>query len=374
MSNFCILPWIHLEADANGSAKPCCLYEETVGNLNYQSIEEVWNSKELINLREKFHNNERPSLCKKCWDVEDSGGRSKRINELERFDHLMYRSKETGRPPAYLDLKLGRVCNIKCRTCNSFSSSAWTQDEKKLYGKAFNDNELGYWISDDMPVWKELSEILPYIEFIDFSGGEPLLIKKHFELLQKAVDIGCADKISLHYNTNGTIKPTEKMFEIWSKFKYVEIMLSADGIKERFEYLRHPAKWNTFTNTFEIFQRNSHIVHLTICHSVSALNVFYLDEFIDWCERNSIVDHNLYLNIIHEPAYYCIANLPTGLKEKITEHLRNKRCQEIVNFMNSQNRNHFKELLSKTEKLDNIRKETFADVFPEFWEEAEIYR
>lgn len=366
MSNLCILPWIHLEADANGLARPCCLYEDTIGNLNGQSIKEIWNSQELQTLRKKFLNNERPSLCKKCWDVEDAGGRSKRINDLERFNHLMTRVTDTINPPAYLDLKLGRVCNLKCRICNSDSSSKWTEDEIKLYGSPLASDSVGYWIADNMPIWDELVEILPYVEFLDFSGGEPLLIKKHFELLKLAIDKGYAKNIRIHYNTNGTIMPTREMFEIWSNFKYVEIMLSADGISKRFEYLRHPAKWDKFVEVFNRFKANKYL-HTTICHSVNSLNVYYIDEFIEWFENNDIKGDDLYLNVVHSPYYYNIRNLPYYLKKNIAHNISNKAADDIVKFMLSSGGDCLKELLEVTKKIDTLRQEDFSCVFPEVY-------
>ena len=364
MENLCILPWIHLEADANGKAKPCCLYEENIGDLNTQSLSEVWHSKKLEKLRSDFLSGKKPSPCSKCWNLEDSGNVSKRINDLERFDHIKHRVNQEIKPPAYLDLKLGRVCNLKCRICNSRSSSKWVEDELKLYGEPLADNSVGYWIADNMPVWNELIEILPYIEFLDFSGGEPLLIKKHFDFLKIAIEKGYSKNISLHYNTNGTIMPTEKMFEIWSNFKYVEIMISADGIGKRFEYLRHPATWQKFVEIFTEFKSQPNL-HVTICHSVNALNVYYLDEFIDWFEKHDITDDDLFLNVVHSPNYYNITNLPYSVKKEIAKKVVNKNAEKIINFMFSSSASNLDQLLEKTKQLDAIRNEDFSRCFYE---------
>ena len=35
----------------------------------------------------------------------------------------------------FLDLKLGNICNLKCRICGSWSSSKWAQEEIKLGNK-----------------------------------------------------------------------------------------------------------------------------------------------------------------------------------------------------------------------------------------------
>jgi len=365
MNKICILPWIHIEADSNGNAKPCCLYRESIGDFNHQSLKEVWNSKKITNLRNEFLEGKQPSGCQQCWDEEEAGKQSKRQVELERFSHLSNRINNLSYP-AYLDLKLGRVCNLKCRTCNSFSSSKWIKDEKKLYGSAISDNELGYWISDDMPIWNELLEIIPDLEFIDFSGGEPLLIKRHFDFLQEIIDQGYSKNIGLHYNTNGTVMPTDKMLNIWKEFKYVEIMLSADGIGKHFEYLRHPGKWNDFVKVFNTFQTQSNL-HVTICCSISVMNIYYLDDFISWCESKGMEEHDLYLNLIHNPSHFCITSLPSDIKSIITKKITHSAALSIINFMNSHKTENLVNFFKVTDALDKIRKEKFSDTFPEFF-------
>lgn len=367
MKNLCILPWIHLEADPNGKAKPCCLNSETVGDFNTQSFFEIWNSKDLNLLRQDFLNGNRPSSCEQCWKNEDSGIKSKRLTELDRFSKYIPRAtQETIDLPIYLDLKLSKLCNLKCRSCSSHSSSKWASDEKKLFNKVLNNNK-SQWVDDNDSIWKDFENMLPYIEQFDFSGGEPLLIKKHFELLKSAVEKNVSKNITLHYNTNGTIMPTQDMIDTWKKFKNVEIMLSVDGIEDRFEYLRYPGKWQQFIAVFLEFKKHS-FLHVTICHTISSLNILYLDEFISWTECNNIKDYDLFLNILHFQEMYSIVNLPKKVKDIISKNLIHPKTKPIVNFMNSSNeKNLLPTLLNITEKLDSIRREKFSMVFPELY-------
>ena len=52
-----------------------------------------------------------------------------------------------------------------------------------------------------------MDDILPDIKYFEFTGGEPWMIKQHFDLLQRAVDQGFARDIDIHYNTNATQFP-----------------------------------------------------------------------------------------------------------------------------------------------------------------------
>ena len=39
---FCIKPWIHMATYTTGEALMCCVAKEAAGNLNRETIEEIW--------------------------------------------------------------------------------------------------------------------------------------------------------------------------------------------------------------------------------------------------------------------------------------------------------------------------------------------
>jgi MoaA/NifB/PqqE/SkfB family radical SAM enzyme len=380
----CILPWIHLETTATGSIKPCCLFSDSIeidskpASLNTHTVDEIWNSKYMNNLREEFLEGKKPVECRACWGQEAVGKKSKRIVSNEKFSHHEEKYQKPLEQPIYLDLKLGTVCNLKCRSCSTYSSSKWAEDEKKLYGKTFNINLHSQWIDDDSKFWKEIEKILPTIEQFDFTGGEPFLIKKHFDILRKCAELDCAKNIEIHYNTNGTIKPSDEIFEIWKEFKNVDVMFSLDSVEEKFEYLRNPAKWSEVVSVFETFLTHPNI-YTHICYSVSIFNVLYIPEFVKWFNNYNISRDRVYFNIIFNPGYLNIQALPYQAKIKIKEQLEynkfndnyfDNKILEIVNFMFEHDLNLVKttEFRDTTEKLDVIRQESFTKTFPELYE------
>ena len=50
------------------------------------------------------------------------------------------------------------------------------------------------------------------VEHMDFTGGEPFMIEQHFDLLNMPLSLH-AKNISIHYNTNGTIRPPKEIFD-----------------------------------------------------------------------------------------------------------------------------------------------------------------
>jgi organic radical activating enzyme len=65
---------------------------------------------------------------------------------------------------------------------------------------------------------KQVEKEMEHVDKIYFTGGEPTLIKAHWNLLQKFIDSGHAHHISLDYNTNAS-SIRDEYFQIWSKFK-----------------------------------------------------------------------------------------------------------------------------------------------------------
>ena len=43
---FCMMPWVHTHIWPNGNAFPCCMSDSDIvyGNLNDNSLEEIWNN------------------------------------------------------------------------------------------------------------------------------------------------------------------------------------------------------------------------------------------------------------------------------------------------------------------------------------------
>jgi MoaA/NifB/PqqE/SkfB family radical SAM enzyme len=278
--------------------------------------------------------------------------------------------------PTYLDFKLGTVCNLKCRSCSSFSSSKWAADEIKLYQRPMNPNHRSYWIEEQSPIWDDIETVLPSVEHFDFTGGEPFLVKKHFDILKICADRGYAKDITIHYNTNGTVMPTEEMFDIWKQFKNVEIMFSIDGVGDKFEYLRHPGKWDDLLAVFEKV-KSLETFYVNICYSVTIFNILYVKEFVKWFQQYNLPSDRLYFNLIWKPEYLNIKNLSLESKTKIKLYLNSidvndqyfdDRTDELIKFMFDGGENLEQEFLSRTAQLDSIRGEDFSKVFPELAE------
>ncbi len=166
---FCVLPWISLEASPIGTVRPCCLADDEIvddkGNkfeLATANFQDIQNSAHMRGLREQFLAGEQPQTCRKCWSEERSGRTSKRMHTLDRLKHMGISNEWTAdaKPLMFLDLKLGNICNLKCRICGSWSSSQFATEElnqlprdQQKKSHAYTMLRAGSWPRDNPQFW-----------------------------------------------------------------------------------------------------------------------------------------------------------------------------------------------------------------------------
>jgi MoaA/NifB/PqqE/SkfB family radical SAM enzyme len=387
---FCVLPWVSLETSPIGTVRPCCLADdELVDNdghkfdLNTASFGAIQNSNSMRQLRQDFLDQKQPQTCRKCWREERSGRTSKRMHTLDRLKHMLPDQEWTAdaKPLMFLDLKLGNICNLKCRICGSWSSSTFAAEELAQLSpgedKKSNHHYLmlkqGAWPRENPQFWKEIDQVVDQIQYIEFTGGEPFMIQEHFDMLQGLVDRGIAGQIEIHYNTNGTQWP-EQGEAIWRHFKTVEIAFSIDDVGARFEYQRSNAIWSEVETNLALFKqlrvRNNNI-QLQVCTTVNVFNVLYLEDVANWMDQQ---DFNfVYWNMMHDAYYFSISTLPDSVKTAIAAKLSaadvskrtHKEFDNIIGFMNGGASLDGFILRMKVADLDRKRNQNLAKVEPE---------
>ena len=62
----CYEPWWHLVIKTNGTAQPCCLYDEKTENVKKKSLKEIWFGDYFENIRKKILNKRFSKYCSIC--------------------------------------------------------------------------------------------------------------------------------------------------------------------------------------------------------------------------------------------------------------------------------------------------------------------
>ena len=389
---FCVLPWVSLETSPIGTVRPCCLADDEIVdnngnkfNLSTANFLEIQNSNHMQDLRQQFLDGGQPQTCRKCFREERSGRTSKRMHTLNRLKHILEDHTDwtvDAKPLLFLDLKLGNICNLKCRICGSWSSSTFATEELQWVRRGEDRKESphyqmlrdGAWPRENLQFWSEIDQVVDQIRYIEFTGGEPFMIREHFEMLQGLVNRGIAGQVEIHYNTNGTQWP-EGAEEIWRHFKTVEIAFSIDDIGERFEYQRSNAVWTEVVENIERFKdlrRRNNNIQLQACITVNVFNVYYLKYVANWAAQQGF--DFIYWNMMHEAYYFSIATLPESAKAGITAELESahvsestqKEFKKIIEFMNNGASLDGKLLKIRTADFDYKRGQNLVAVEPEY--------
>ena len=391
-NKFCVLPWISLETSPIGTVRPCCLADDEIVDDNgdkFQLINadfsNIQNSKHMKQLRQQFLDGKQPQTCRKCWHEERAGRTSKRMHTLNRLKHILSKEIEwtqDAKPLMFLDLKLGNICNLKCRICGSWSSSTFATEELQWLRRGedrktsphYQMLRAGAWPRENSEFWNQIDQITNQIRYIEFTGGEPFMIQEHFDMLQGLVDRGIADNIEIHYNTNGTMYP-EQAEKIWSHFKTVEVAFSIDDIGSRFEYQRSNAVWSEVCDNIQRFKNlkeKYNNIKLQACITVNVFNVYYLEHVANWAVNQDF--DFIYWNMLHDAYYFSIATLPDHAKQNITRKLQQApvtestklEFQNIIEFMNKGASLDGKLLKIRTADFDYKREQNLVDIAPEY--------
>ena len=399
--SFCMLPWVHMHAFPDGRAYPCCLseYWHPVGDLRKNTMEEVWNQTPYKTMRTNMLADKPCKECTKCYEQEANGFFSMRYDSNRNYGHLINEVKNTqsdGTHPEfkirYWDVRFSNLCNFSCRSCGPIFSSNWYNDHVKLYNR--KPDVLGrdmlrveYTAGDEDAMLEQMVPHIPYLEQVYFAGGEPLIMKEHYFMLEKLIEHGKTD-VRIQYNTNFSelAFKDKHVFDYWKHFKNVSVGASLDASGTRAELMRRGTDWaQTVKNRQRMIEEVPH-VDFYVSSTVSAMNVLHIVDFHkEWTELGLIKAKDWNINICQSPDWYRIDLLPTEFKKnKVIPAYENhiawlepqdslKRAttgyKSLINLLKANDASHllprFKEEISK---LDQVRNENFWITFPELKE------
>jgi sulfatase maturation enzyme AslB (radical SAM superfamily) len=306
---------------------------------------------------------------------EQQGYDSKRIRDNQTYQKIFFhrfKGRELALQSNFNEyyIRLGNHCNLRCTTCTEEFSTGWISENKK-FGLIPGPTVL---IDDNDHLWQHLKDHAKDIAVIQFIGGEPFMMstEPQRDLMKFLAESGHASHIRIKYNTNLTRLPTEQL-PYWPAFKAIEINGSMDGVGDRFEYLRFPAKWSDADRHIDFYKNlkatTTPKLELTVMHTLSLFNIGYVQEMLDYCTDKEIA---VFLNLLEFPNYYNIFNATVPVKQWIKSRIESVDNLVIKNIHNqldqhaSTTNNAY--LLKLINTLDKRRDLDVAQTFPELFQ------
>ena len=390
--NFCMLPWMHLHAYPDGRAYPCCFAFDPypVGNLNNNSLEEVFNGSKMKEMRLNMLNNRPSKQCGKCYDQERAGFFSLRLSSNKHFGHnidLVNSTKPDGSADfiiKYWDIRFSNLCNFACRSCGTWFSSNWYEDHKKLTGSPPPHAKIMRVGRSTDDMWEQMLEQFDHVEQFYFAGGEPLIMEEHYRIL-KELDRRKMYHVRLIYNTNFSklIFKDMDVLELWNKFDSVSVGASLDAEGERAELMRKGTIWKDILDNRKRMKIISPKTDFYISATVGLINSLHVADFHrSWVDQDLIKPQDFNFNLLQYPLWQRMDLLPMEYKvqvqTKFEEHIKwlkpidpltraTKGFQSALTWMNQKdNTNHLNLFFSNMRKYDNIRNENILSTFPEW--------
>ena len=398
---FCMLPWMHMHAFPDGRVYPCCLaeYFHPVGDLRKNTMAEVWNQDRYKTMRQNMLQDKPCTECTKCYEQEQHGAFSMRNDANRNYGHMIQEVEQThedGYHPEfkirYWDVRFSNLCNFRCRSCGPIFSSNWYNDHVKLYGVVPDVlkrpmERVEYTTGNEDTMLAQMEEHVPYLEQVYFAGGEPLIMKEHYYLLEKLIAAGKTD-IRLQYNTNFSelAFKDKHVFEYWKHFKNVSVGASLDAMGPQAELIRKGTDWRQTVENRERMMREVPHVDFYVSSTVSSMNVLHvLDFHRAWTRLGLINAKDWNINLCQSPDWYRPDIFPTWFKEQriypaYEEHIAwlepqdslrraTTGYQSLVSLMKGNDASaQWPRFVEETAKLDTIRDENFWTTFPEFKE------
>ena len=240
----CHRPWQEMIIDADGSVNPCCYwsaygnYNQTLGNINQDSLEDIWNNENYATLRKHMAAGDLAAAgCENCFaikqglelnllydeDCEDINSDSAYTKNIQLLKHEV----STGASileasPTLIAIAPSHHCHLRCLHCSQ-------EPTRNL--KLEKEDALEQVLS--------LQDVLVRLNAV---GGEPFILPVWRNFLR---DFDRENNQFLCFSTctSATVVP-EDIFDNLKKFKSVNINVSVDGTGSVYERVRVRGKWD----------------------------------------------------------------------------------------------------------------------------------
>ena len=312
---FCMAKWMHTTIHLlNGTTHSC--YLPPVHPIPLNEIEKdpaaLHNTSHKKQQRKQMLEGQRPKECSMCWAIEDlpqahvsdrilRGSESWTTPYFEEVKRLPWNGNIL---PTYVEVSFSSLCNLKCSYCSPHVSTKWHEEIKQHgpYKLTYNYQDtkalakIGLMPIEDEDnnpyidaFWKWWPELYPRLKVFRITGGEPLMSKHTFKVLDW-IDQNPNPNLELDVNSNLSVPDgvfdrfMERAESIANsgKIRCLSIHTSLDTYGAQAEYIRNGLNFEKFQKNVHRFLERVPNGHLSFMSTFNALSIANYKLFLDW--------------------------------------------------------------------------------------------
>lgn len=426
--SFCVAKWkqvsMHLQNGMNHSCHHPPTHVVPISEIK-SNFTALHNSEYKKQQRKLMLEGFRPKECDYCWRIEDNGKGlySDRIYKsasewsYSYIDEIANKRWDDNIDPSYVEVSFSNVCNFKCSYCAPHISSKWMEEIEKYgpYPTTDRYNNLDWLRSKNMlPIpnreenvyvdafWAWFPTMYKNLQRLRITGGEPLLSKDTFKLLDNIIENPNTD---LELGVNSNLNPPQELLDKFiekikiivdqQKVKKLILFTSAEAHGKQAEYIRYGMNYEQWLkNINRIFEEVPNI-QFTI---MSTYNILSLPSYISflndvlvlkrkWGKINKIamlLDIPYLRHPEHQSVFIMEPEMANYIHEQIEFMKKNvadnsnfgfyameiDKLQRIYNLTQNDNDNknldlHRKNFVRFVDEHDKRRDTNFLNTFPE---------
>ena len=184
----------------------------------------------------------------------------------------------------YLEITVGRLCNLACVGCGPEYSHTWDKDAQAL--QLVPQETLEHFLEHrEYDLDKLRTEDLTHLKYLKITGGEPFMHIKFLRFLKRLADEEIAPNVEIEIFTNCTYWPAKMNLDHLLQFKKLTITASIDAVGELNDVLRYPSKFSKMEDTLKqwVELRDQHdSVEVFVACTVGVMNAPAMYDFMVW--------------------------------------------------------------------------------------------
>jgi hypothetical protein len=325
---FCLAKWTQVTMHLHNGTTHSCHHpkphkiplEEVLTNPTA-----LHNTKFKKEIRKEMLEDKKPDECDYCWNIENASyafsDRTLKSSEpwsAPYLEDILKSGWKKNYNPKYVEVSFSNTCNFKCSYCGPQYSSKWMEEINTHgpYKTSTNYNDIEWFKKEDtMPYlasennpyvdafWKWWPEMYQDLHTFRITGGEPLLNKDTFKILDYIIETPTPNKkLSLCINTNLGI-PKKLFDEFVNKIEKILdkelvhefiIFTSCDTWGPQAEYIRNGFEYNLFKERIDFLLDKFKPLTIDIMSTYNALSVpnykYLIEDVVELKKRH----HNPY--------------------------------------------------------------------------------